>query len=787
MFPPPLFLVKFCSLHTSWEVDVITALLHPKINKAIRAEKKLTDLRRPRRLKSIRNRSWRSILQDGDINPNPGPTEHNIESTTTPLNIIAMNMHGRLIRSIEWIQNSLLPETFSAITNKRAGRRVSREIDLMIFTETGRAEGVFLSNQFKGWTFHCSNNTGISPVEGLVIAIRNGSDWGVLCVEHIIQGRLAYCDILCGAKVVRVIAVHGIAQDDRRACESFWRMCMGLIGRAQSSMYEIVLIGDLNGTLTPSLDRPDKKPTIRDETLEICATSVGLFDSYRFLNQGKRTSSFWRIHAAPGSYISRVDTALLCHQGGVFPVFSDYMAGRGQGHDHFPFLFTGDVAQPLRKKCEVAHQAQYVPIPPPLNKWDTKEVTQELWDNWLEKLEEAVREIKLRTGSVDVNSRGSVWKKVLSETNNIFFKPKKVLGDLCKKSMDKFNSISSKLLAVQKRIRNLHEHIAFKAPLQPSLHPMFLSPAAHPDVPLCLTELKNVIAEQEVLFSELRVKQAETWQKKHSKSVDIWGKGLQNSRSWKELKKVIRPNNSVDLRYLEREGVKITGEELLKQVQTSLTSQFSQLAPLSPNTSTTILKGTPTGGDITGEILVTEIAEAIAEGTGTSAPGPDGFTFEMYKKMGPDAISFLAIILNEALHTNRIPQHWKESETVMIFKKGNPYDLQNYRPITMGAVEAKILWKILLKRIVVGEKGPECQCPGLMGFIQNTSVESVALYVRSRIEQGERDKKRVFTAFLDVEKAYDNVNHEAIIRAWEGGIMDIIRLFVNTFRVIQQL
>ena len=46
-----------------------------------------------------------------------------------------------------------------------------------------------------------------------------------------------------------------------------------------------------------------------------------------------------------------------------------------------------------------------------------------------------------------------------------------------------------------------------------------------------------------------------------------------------------------------------------------------------------------------------------------------------------------------------MPQQWKISRVVMIFKKGDPAACSNYRPISLLSIGYKILASILLKRL----------------------------------------------------------------------------------------
>ena len=57
------------------------------------------------------------------------------------------------------------------------------------------------------------------------------------------------------------------------------------------------------------------------------------------------------------------------------------------------------------------------------------------------------------------------------------------------------------------------------------------------------------------------------------------------------------------------------------------------------------------------------------------------------------------IIFNYCLKTGEIPDLYKEGSLSLIYKNGDPYDLINYRPITLLNTQYKIFSSIITKRL----------------------------------------------------------------------------------------
>ena len=59
----------------------------------------------------------------------------------------------------------------------------------------------------------------------------------------------------------------------------------------------------------------------------------------------------------------------------------------------------------------------------------------------------------------------------------------------------------------------------------------------------------------------------------------------------------------------------------------------------------------------------------------------------------------LANLFNEIYNTCKIPEQWKVSKIVPIFKKGSKVAIENYRPISNLCSASKVFEKLILKQI----------------------------------------------------------------------------------------
>jgi hypothetical protein len=60
----------------------------------------------------------------------------------------------------------------------------------------------------------------------------------------------------------------------------------------------------------------------------------------------------------------------------------------------------------------------------------------------------------------------------------------------------------------------------------------------------------------------------------------------------------------------------------------------------------------------------------------------------------------LAHIYNVSLNSGVFPDKWKRAKMKPLYKKGDRYDMQNYRPISVVSVFAKLLQRLMYNRII---------------------------------------------------------------------------------------
>ncbi len=166
------------------------------------------------------------------------------------------------------------------------------------------------------------------------------------------------------------------------------------------------------------------------------------------------------------------------------------------------------------------------------------------------------------------------------------------------------------------------------------------------------------------------------------------------------------------------------------------------------------------------EISMEEINRAIKKLKKRKTPGEDLITNEVFMGMETKGREKLVEVLEECRKTNEFPEGWKETELRWIYKKDDPLQIKNYRPIALTDTLYKIFTRIMTERVekVVEKYGMVAD--EQQGFRSDRSCLSASMALKilmaRRMQKGQ--EKPFHVAYLDISKAYDTIDHEKL---WE--------------------
>lgn len=163
-------------------------------------------------------------------------------------------------------------------------------------------------------------------------------------------------------------------------------------------------------------------------------------------------------------------------------------------------------------------------------------------------------------------------------------------------------------------------------------------------------------------------------------------------------------------------------------------------------------------------VTAAEVSAIIKTLPKHKAPGPDGMPYELFQKLEHLFAEMLARLAEAILHGNQAQVNrptFCKALIILLPKKGDLAECSNWRPISLINSDYKVLMALLTARLgsVIGSIVGEHQT----GFIPGRSIFHSILATKAALERN-RHAPSGYLLLLDLEKAYDRVNHAFLFR-----------------------
>ena len=150
--------------------------------------------------------------------------------------------------------------------------------------------------------------------------------------------------------------------------------------------------------------------------------------------------------------------------------------------------------------------------------------------------------------------------------------------------------------------------------------------------------------------------------------------------------------------------------------------------------------------------------------------------FKEKRRVGHDEVSnFLLIniiheivvplehIFNLSMSQGAVPDAMKLAKVVPIFKKGDPLDSCNYRPISLLSSISKVLEKLIYDRTVAFLVSNNIFSDSQFGFRQKHSTVHAILHFINHVTSAIDEHSHNLGMFLDLSKAFDTIDHQILL------------------------
>ena len=154
-----------------------------------------------------------------------------------------------------------------------------------------------------------------------------------------------------------------------------------------------------------------------------------------------------------------------------------------------------------------------------------------------------------------------------------------------------------------------------------------------------------------------------------------------------------------------------------------------------------------------------EVKNALRRMKKGKAVGPDELPVEVWKCMGEMGIKFLTRLFNRLLMGERMPEEWRRSVLIPIYKnKGDAQCCGNYRAIKLMSHTMKVWERIIEARLRDRVEISKQQ----YGFMPGKGTTDAMFALKMLMEKYREGQRELHCVFVDLEKAYDRVPREEL-------------------------
>ena len=110
------------------------------------------------------------------------------------------------------------------------------------------------------------------------------------------------------------------------------------------------------------------------------------------------------------------------------------------------------------------------------------------------------------------------------------------------------------------------------------------------------------------------------------------------------------------------------------------------------------------------------------------------------------------------------PNACKIARVKLLFKKGSKTDLSNYRPISLMPLLLKVFETVVLNQTKEFLSLNKILCDYQSGFRKNHSTDTCLSFLNDKILKGFDDSLVTGMILIDLQKAYDTINQDVILK-----------------------
>jgi len=240
-------------------------------------------------------------------------------------------------------------------------------------------------------------------------------------------------------------------------------------------------------------------------------------------------------------------------------------------------------------------------------------------------------------------------------------------------------------------------------------------------------------------------------------------------KTWEGIRQLVNINKkkSVSIKLINDNNNQITdGKEMantFNNFYSNLGSSIEQKIPISQRNFSSYLDS-PLNSSFYGtpcdEI---EIHSIISNFGINKASGPNSIPTCLLKEFSSILTYPIKIVINKSFSEGTFPTLLKTAQVCPIYKKSDKTKCVNYRPISLLSNISKIFERVMYNRLEAYLESNNILYHHQFGFRKSYSTEHALMSITEQIKSNFKKKSFSCGVFVDLEKAFDTVNHTILI------------------------
>ncbi|MES9879927.1 MAG: reverse transcriptase domain-containing protein, partial [Sedimenticola sp.] len=182
-------------------------------------------------------------------------------------------------------------------------------------------------------------------------------------------------------------------------------------------------------------------------------------------------------------------------------------------------------------------------------------------------------------------------------------------------------------------------------------------------------------------------------------------------------------------------------------------------------------------------VTISNVKIALKQCNKGKASGEDQIDYEHLMYGGDQLCKRLSVLYSSMIYNSYTPANMKRGKIITLHKGGKKRkdDPNNYRAITLSSTILKVFERILYNKIIDSNSNQLSSLQG--GFQKGMGCTMTSFLLRESIHYAKEQSSKLYVCFLDVQKAFDTVWHDALFHKLDQMNVDphIIRLLISMY------